>query len=103
MRYKVVLSLRADADLDQAFEWIAADSRRNAIRWYNTCINAINSLALFPKRCPLAPESDAFDIEIRQRLFGPYRILFTIRGRTVYVLHVRHGARRELESEEGEE
>jgi len=49
-----------------------------------------------PKSHALAPESEAFDCEVRQALFGsgtPWRIFFTIDGDTVQVLHVRHGNR----------
>jgi plasmid stabilization system protein ParE len=54
----------------------------------------------------LAPESDAFEMEIRQHFYGKrqhrYRILFTIEGKTVYVLRVLHGARRALNPERGD-
>ncbi len=62
-----------------------------------------------PARCPLAPENDEFEEEIRELLYGKrqhrYRILFTIRGETVIVLHIRHGAREHLKGEDevGEE
>jgi plasmid stabilization system protein ParE len=65
-----------------------------------TLQGAIASLAEFPKRCPLAPENSAFPFEVRQLLYGKkphtYRILFTIEGQTVYVLHIRHGRRAAL-------
>jgi plasmid stabilization system protein ParE len=60
--------------------------------------DAIASLATFPKRCPLAPETVRFPFEVRQLLYGRkphvYRILFTIEGDTVIVLHIRHGRRK---------
>ncbi|MCA1602228.1 MAG: hypothetical protein LC776_11490 [Acidobacteria bacterium] len=37
-----------------------------------------------PKGFPLAPE----DNEFRQMIVGRYRVLFTIKGRKVHVLHV---------------
>jgi plasmid stabilization system protein ParE len=49
-----------------------------------------------------APENRSFKREIRQLLYDQYRILFTIRGRTVRVLHVRHGARIPLGKRGGE-
>ena len=42
-----------------------------------------------PKAFPLAPENDEFSEEIRQMIVGRYRVLFTIKGREVHVLHVR--------------
>ena len=60
-----------------------------------------------PGRCPLAPENEHFQQDIRQLLYGRgrsiYRILFTmveVAGTSddaeVRVLHVRHGARQTL-------
>lgn len=53
-------------------------------------------------RCPLAPESGLFPFEVRQLLYGHkphvYRILFTVQGNVVYVLHIRHGRRQPLKS-----
>ena len=50
--------------------------------------------------CPLAPENDEFEEEIRELLYGKrqhrYRILFTIREQAVVVLHIRHGAREHI-------
>jgi hypothetical protein len=44
-------------------------------------------------RCPKGfspcPENEEFAPEIRQMVIGRYRILFTIKGRKVHVLHVR--------------
>ena len=62
--------------------------------------DAIASLATFPKRCPIAPESARFPFEVRQLLYGRkphvYRILFTIENNTVNVLHIRHGRRKPI-------
>ena len=57
-------------------------------------MNLIASLQEKPRRCPFAVESEVFSEEVRQLLYGrsrnKYRILFTIRKDTVYVLFVRH-------------
>ncbi|WP_414582712.1 type II toxin-antitoxin system RelE/ParE family toxin [Scytonema sp. PCC 10023] len=60
-----------------------------------------------PRRCALAAENDALTEEIRQLIYGKsrnkYRILFTIREDTVFVLHVRHRSQAPLTSEEIDE
>src|SRR5512133_2047560 len=90
----------AAADLEAAYLWLAERSPEAAAAWYNGAVDAVLSLEAFPERCPLAPESDAFDHEIRQLLHGKrqhaYRILYEVTGQTVRVLHVRHGAREHL-------
>jgi len=97
VKYRVLIQPPAVADLDEAFEWIAGRSPKAAGRWYSQVLHAIHTLEKSPERCALAPESSVFEIEVRQLLFGRrtgrYRVLFTIEGRTVHVLHVRHGAR----------
>ena len=65
------------------------------------------SLTRFPLRCPLAPESQFFSQEIRQRRFGKrgrrYRILFNIENGTVNILFVRHYAQDWLRPEDADE
>lgn len=77
-----------------------AARRRNRHSLVSRVDEAIASLATFPKRCPLAPETVSFPFEVRQLLYGRkphvYRILFTIEGDTVNVLHIRHGRRRPM-------
>ena len=64
-------------------------------------MQAIESLSTFPRRCSIAPENGLFAHEIRQLLYGRgtsvYRVLFTITGDTVSVLHIRHSAQNMLE------
>lgn len=43
-----------------------------------------------PERCPLAPENDAFEVEIRQLIYRSHRVLFTVLGSRVHILHIRH-------------
>jgi plasmid stabilization system protein ParE len=100
MNYRVFIQPPARADIESAYAWLAEQSSDAAAHWYNGLEKAVGSLESWPRRCPLAPENDAFAVEIRQLLYGRragrYRILFAIRGREVHILHVRHGARRQL-------
>jgi len=96
MEYRVEIALRALVEIDEVFAYIAADSPERATAFYRGLLSAVGSLATFPDRCGLAPENDATDFEVRQRLYGSYRILFTIGDGVVNVLRVRHAARRSL-------
>jgi len=99
MTHQVLLGDRAAKDLEDAYCWYAKRSAENAARWYNGFLDAIQTLASHPERCPRAPESHKFPMEVRQLLYGrrrSWRALFTIREETVVVLHIRHTARRDL-------
>lgn len=99
MAYQVKVTAPAAAELGEAFEWISRDSPGRAADWLGRMETAIGSLADHPHRCPLTPESREFPEEIRQLIHLPYRILFVVRGPEVLVLHVRHGARDRLGSD----
>jgi mRNA-degrading endonuclease RelE of RelBE toxin-antitoxin system len=70
-------------------------------------MNAIATLQEKPRRCAFAPENDELIEETRQLIYGKsrnkYRILFTIREDTVFVLHVRHSSQAPLTSDEIDE
>jgi plasmid stabilization system protein ParE len=97
MVYEVELSARARSDAEEAYQYIARDWPTRAKRWYVGLLDAVESLARNPERCGIAPEGKNLGIELRQLLYGKragkYRILFEIRGETVFVHHIRHGAR----------
>lgn len=88
--------------MDEAYRWIAERAPDSAVKWFNGLEAAIQTLKDFPQRCPLAEESRAFDLEIRQFVYGKrvgaYRVLFTVVEDAVHILHVRHGRRRRLRS-----
>ena len=98
---------RAANDIEAAYQWIATRAPENAVKWFNGLSEALATLEHFPERCPHAPEVDFFEIEIRQPFYakriGRYRILFTIERDNVHILHVRHGARKQLHEPEDTE
>ena len=95
--YQVIILPSAERDIGEAYEWLAGQDAEAAIRWYNRLLEMIFSLDTFPERCPLAPETEFLNSEIREIFHGrcqhKYRILFTVTENEVYVLHVRYGAR----------
>lgn len=100
MTYRVEFSRRAESDAYEAYRFIAQDSVANADRWFSRLVRAVESLEASPRRCRRAPENRYFEEDIRHLMFGVYRILFTVRKDTVYVLHIRHGSRRAMRPEE---
>jgi plasmid stabilization system protein ParE len=106
--YQVIILPSAERDIGGAYEWLGEQDTEAAIRWYNRLLEVIFSLDTFPERCPLAPESEFLNSDIREIFHGrrqhKYRILFTVSENEVHVLHVRHGARLALgETESSEE
>jgi plasmid stabilization system protein ParE len=91
----VEITALAAANLGDIYLRIRKDSPSRAAQWRKGLLKAAQTLDLFPERCPLAPESGR-QLEIRQLVYGVYRILFTVTKDTVYVLHIRHGARQPL-------
>jgi plasmid stabilization system protein ParE len=104
MKYKLIIQPSALAELDEAYRWIAERAPVRAARWYNCYVKALTSLENNPERCEIAPESKFVGMKIRQLLYGRrggiYRALYTIRGREVHILHIRHAAREFMTPEE---
>ena len=103
MSLTVFVTERAEQELHQAADWIAKDAPEAANRWFNGFVNSLLSLSDNPLRCSRAREDNAFPFELRQLLYGSsrsYRALFTIRHSTVFVLSIRHSARRDLTPED---
>jgi plasmid stabilization system protein ParE len=100
MSFYVVMEKEAEEDLKDAARWQSQYSPDKAALWYFDAIEAIESLEKLPARCPRAPESSTFGVEIRHLIFGKYRILFLINDETVHILRVRHQAQDVLKPDE---
>jgi len=101
MTFHVETTAEAEQDGEAILDWLLSEHAGDTgLRWFLAMQEAIASLAEFPERCPLAPESAVFPFEVRHLLYGHsphvYRILFTIENETVHILHIRHGRRRPL-------
>jgi plasmid stabilization system protein ParE len=104
MKYRVIVTPEAEHDLRTASRYIRQSSPRAARVWLTGARHRIKTLAHNPERCSLAPESSSFDEPIQELLYGSgnrgtYRILFVELDKSVFVLHVRHGAMRFLAPE----
>lgn len=98
--YKVEPTKRALADADEAFMWLYNEAPEAALQWYDGLLEALRSLERSPLRWGLAREDIFFEQEIRQLIYGRYRVLFSVEGKTVFVLRIRHGARETLRADD---
>jgi len=85
-------------EIDAALGWLSERAPAAASRWHDGLLHAIRSLEENPQRCGAAPENESFPGELRQLLYGKRRGVYRIlRGDTVFILRVRHGARKLLD------
>jgi plasmid stabilization system protein ParE len=100
MNYTVIITAQALEELEAAYLWLLERTEQHAPAWYNRVLDAVNSLQQMPARCPLAPENEEADEEVRHLIVGDhihgYRIIFAIRGIDVIVLDIVHGARQDF-------
>ena len=95
MRYRVLVTAQAKTNLRDYYVRAAEVAPVTADRWLARFESALQSLADYPERCGLAPENDLVTPTIRQLLFGRtssvFRVLFTVIGAEVRILHIRRG------------
>ena len=90
-KHEVILHSDAESDIESAFKWgCRAWGEENAKLWVRKIQRAITKqLTSLPLACPLAQETEDLNISIRHLIVDRYRILFTVSGRIVTILHVR--------------
>lgn len=103
MTHEIRLTATARGDVQETVNWLRAErSAAAAEHWLDGLRNRLEEIAGHPERHPLAAESDKFPTPVREALYGKgrrgkYRILYQIAASTIYVIHVRHSARDEIE------
>ncbi|RUL89473.1 type II toxin-antitoxin system RelE/ParE family toxin [Tautonia sociabilis] len=94
MIYRVVIQPGAERDIQQAARHVLARSRSPsaALRVARGIRAKLVALKSHPLSCPIDPDSDAYGSEARLLVFGRrpdrFRVVFTVKSRTVHVLAV---------------
>jgi toxin ParE1/3/4 len=102
MAYRVEFAARAARDLENLYVEKNAAESQAAARWYSGLEEAVYALETHPNRCPVAPESQKLKRKLRHLLYGKkplsYRVIYEVeeQRKTVWVLTIRHGARRKI-------
>ena len=99
MRYQVLLTEDAQRDLEELHDYISEfDTPANADYVLNRVLEVAASLAAFPERGAYPKELLALGIrEYRQTSFKPYRVIYRVIGKRVYIYLIADG-RRDMQS-----
>jgi len=93
MAFTIRFSERARQDVHDIVEYIQQDSPLNATRWRRGLYGKLAVLRSMATSFAFAPENEYARCEVRQLLYGRYRVLYTVREQTAFILTIRHGAR----------
>lgn len=94
--YRIRITPRALADLEQAFEFIRRDSPQNAALMIRRLLDAIDGLEILPHRYDVPRAGMTRGRNVRSMPVWPYLVRYRIddQRKVVFILRVRHGARR---------
>lgn len=96
MNYSIEILPQALDNIESAYRWMADNiSPERAEYWYDELMVAVQSLEKFPNRGSQAPETDEFELDIRQLFVGKgkqYRLLFLVERGRVSILYVRYSS-----------
>jgi plasmid stabilization system protein ParE len=92
-RYKVEVSTRAEQDVHEIHDVIAADKPVAAAQWVRAFGKHGRSLRQLPYRYEEAAEAELLGLPLHQIIFGNYRIFYVVGEKRVQILRVIHAAR----------
>ncbi len=76
---------------EEAARFIAADRPAAAAKWIDGLFDAVAKLSAFPDNGRMVPEVGRS--EIREVLYGKYRVVYRLEEKRLFVLTVRHQRR----------
>ena len=99
IRYEVLLTEGAERDLEAIYDYMAEfHCAANANDVLDRLLKTVLSLEAFPQRGAYPKELIALGIrEFRQTAFRPYRVIYRVAGRKVYI-HLIADGRRDMQS-----
>lgn len=86
---KIIWSPFAHQRVNEIADYIAKDNFTAAEKWVNSVYDTVKRLEDFPKSGRVVPEVGKQDI--REILYGNYRIIYRIEKELINILTVRHG------------
>ena len=85
----LIFTAKAEADLENIADHIAAESPRRALSFISELRSAVLSLATFPNAYPLVPRFERHGV--RRKSYGDYLIFYTVELNRLVILHILHG------------
>jgi len=76
---------------EEAARFIAADRPAAAAKWIDGLLDAVAKLTAFPDKGRMVPEVGR--AEIREILYGSYRVVYRLEEKRLFILTVRHQRR----------
>ena len=94
-RYDVLLTAGAERDMEALYDYVAEfDSVAQAEALLEKILQTANSLAMHPERGTYPKELLSLGIrEYRQLFFKPYRVIYRVLGKHVYIYLIVDGRR----------
>jgi toxin ParE1/3/4 len=91
MACEIRWSPRAASHLHHICEFIARDSETYACIFAQRIIKTIENISLFPLSGRIVPEYN--DKNLRERIFGHYRIVYRLKEECIEIAAVCHGSK----------
>jgi plasmid stabilization system protein ParE len=97
---RVIWAPAALVQAESALDYIAQDRPSAAVRWLDGLLERVDLLRDLPEQGRHVPEARRQDL--RELIYGRYRVIYRVRHDEIAVLQVRH-SRQELDPDELED
>ncbi len=91
MDFTVRWSPKAVSNLEEICNYIEKDSAYYASLFAKKIVGLIDTIPQFPRAGRVVPEYS--DEDLREKIYGNYRIVYRIKGETVEIVAICHGAK----------
>jgi plasmid stabilization system protein ParE len=93
MAHRIIWLPAAAQDLEEISNFISQTSRAYADSLVERILTVVEGLGDFPRRGPVVGDVRVRGVELREVSVRPYRVIYRLRGDSMVVLGVIHGAR----------
>ena len=91
MAYKIKWSPRAASNFEDICRYIARDSEYYAALFAKRVNELVKAIPQLPESGRMVPEYK--DKNLRERIYGNYRIVYRLKGELIEIVAICHGAR----------